>query len=252
MIKGVKNFFEEVKKQIGQDKLFLVIYYGASTTSQEYMFPNWGEIIRYVLKCRLEEDTGDFEKAFWNLQTINFGLNGANSTDLLNRFEKLVLDKKPNLIFLDSTKNDVYYQMDKKISEKNNISLISKALKKRIKIVFTTRIPALRDDLNKKIVEYNDIDKKVANMFKDNENFIFVDLSNIFPKDSIKKSYSLISLGENTDVGYKPGGIDTIHYNKHGNSIVAKILLKEVFNIRFNEEKFLKDIDNLAKKYPDF
>ena len=145
------NFFEDIKKTIEQDKLFLIAYYGASTTSAEYCFPNWGEIIRYVLKDVLEESTGIYQKAYWNLQTMNMGLNGALSSDLLERFDFWVLNKNPNLIFLNVGKNDPYRNIDKEITGKNTKIIIEKALEKNIKVVFTTTMPALRDDLNKKV-----------------------------------------------------------------------------------------------------
>jgi len=244
-------FFEDIKKQVKQDKLFLIAYYGASTTSSEYSFPNWGEIIRYALKDCLEEQIGKYERAYWNLQTMNMGLNGALSEDLLERFDDFVLNKNPDMVFLDASKNDAYHNIDKKITEKNNKELIKKALDRDIKIVFTTRIPSLRKDLNNKIIAYVEIDRKCAEYFSNNRNFIFVDLFKLYPKDLIEKSYSLIG-EKNESIGMKEGEIDPIHYNRFGNAMVAKILLKEVFGIDFNEERFLKDITDLTKKYPDY
>jgi lysophospholipase L1-like esterase len=245
------NFFEDIKKQIEQNKLFLIAYYGASTTSAEYCFPNWGEIIRYVLKDALEESTGIYQKAYWNLQTMNMGLNGALSADLLERFDFWVLDKNPNLIFLNVGKNDPYRNIDKEVTRKNTKTIIEKSLEKNIKVVFTTTMPALRDDLNKKVLEYIKVDQEIAEYFKGNENFIFVDLFNFFPKEAIKKSYTLIG-EENNNVGVKEGETDPIHYNRYGNAIVAKILLKKVFDIDFDEEKFLKDLTDPTVKYPSY
>ncbi len=255
MIRKYNCFFEDIKKSVEKDESFLIAYYGASTTSQEYMFPNWGEIIRYTLKYAFEnEDEGedDYKKYMWNIHTINLGLDGASSTDLLERFDNLVLSKKPNIIFLDASKNDVYYKIDKKVTENNNKKLIKKALDKGIKVVFTARIPSLRENLNKKIIEYNEIDKKIAKEFSENKNFIFIDLFNIFPKTLIKESYTLIHPISNEYIGIKAGEIDPIHYNKLGNVIVSKILLKEVFNIDFDENKFLKDLSDNTKMFPDY
>jgi len=248
-------FFEDVKNKIEQDNQFLIVYYGASTTSQEYIFPNWGEIIRYALKYAFESENereDNYKKYMWNIHTLNLGLDGASSIDLLARFDSLVLSKKPNLIFLDASKNDVYYKIDKKITENNNQKLIKKALDKGIGVVFTTRIPSLREDLNKRIIEYNEIDKKIARVFSNNQNFIFVDLFNLFPKDLIKKSYTLIHPISNKYIEIKAGEIDPVHYNKFGNVIVSKILLKKVFNIDFDENKFLKNLSNNTKMFPDY
>jgi len=252
MSKEGKRFFAEIKEQVEKDQLFLIVYYGASTTSQESIFPNWGEIIRYVLKDKLTDEIGDYKKAYWNLQTLNLGLDGASSIDLLKRFEDLVLEKKPNLIILEASKNDVYYKIDKKTSEINNRKIIQKALDKGIKLVFIKEIPSLREDLNKKISDYLETDKKVADEFKDNKGFIFIDLFNLFPKNLLKRAYTRISMGGNPDVGFGPGEVDPVHYNRFGSAIVAKIILKEAFGIDFNEEKFLKDLDDSTKKYPDF
>ena len=246
------NFFEDVKKQIEQDKLFFIAYYGTSATSQENVFPNWGEIMRYVLKDFFEEKIGVGEKAYWNLHTVNMGLNGASSDDLLERFDEMVLDKKPNLIFLSVGKNDAYLGIDKKNTEENTRKIIQKALDKNIRVVFKTTVPSIREDLNKKVSEYVDADRSVAKEFSNENNFIFVDLFDLCPKDLIEKSYTLISPGGNKEIGYKRGEIDPIHYNKYGNAIVAKILLKEVFGIDFDEDKFLEDLNDSTKKYPDY
>lgn len=245
-------FFDDIKKRVEQDKPFLIAYYGASTTSFEYVFPNWGEVIRYVLKDELERKTGDYQKAYWNLQTINLGLNGASSSDLLERFDSLILKVKPDLLFLSAGKNDFYYDIDKKITRENTRKLIEKTLENNIRAVFMTTVPSLRPDLNEKLAGHVEIDRAVADDFSENNNFIFIDFYNLFPENLIEKSYSLISSGGNEHVGYKPGETDPIHYNKYGNAAVAEILLKEVFNIDFNKDIFLKDLNDPAKKYPEY
>lgn len=246
------NFFEEIRTSVEKDKPFLIAYYGASTTSHEGVFPNWGDIIRYVLKYQLEETLKDWKKPCWNIHTINLGFDGATSNDLLNRFDELVLSKKPDLIFLEEGKNDIYFDINKRITEANNKKTIQKALNKGIKVVFISSIPSLRESLNKKIKNNMEIDYSVASEFKDNKNFIFVDLFKSFPKNLIEKSYTLISEEGNDVVGIDPGSIDPIHYNRYGNSIVAKILLKQAFGIDFDEKKFLKDLDNLSKQFPGY
>lgn len=65
------RFLEDIKTSIEKGKPYLIAYYGASTTSQEYVFPNWGDIIRYVLKFELEQIMNDWKKPLWNIHTIN-------------------------------------------------------------------------------------------------------------------------------------------------------------------------------------
>ncbi len=95
------NFFDYLKERAEKDRMNKIVFYGASTTSAEFIFPNWGEIIRWALKDSMEESLGieNYKKANWNIETINFGLNGASSTDLLERFENLVLSADPQIIF---------------------------------------------------------------------------------------------------------------------------------------------------------
>jgi lysophospholipase L1-like esterase len=247
-----KNFLEEIKKTILENKLFLIAYYGPSTTSQEYMFPNWGEIIRYVLKYQLYDELNKNWNSLWDIHTINLGLDGATSSDLLERFDNLVLKRNPNLLLLDASKNDVFLKVNKNLTEKNFRELISRALENNIKVVFTSRIPALTEELNKKINEYDEIDKKVAKEFEDNKNFIWIDLFKLYPKNLIKKTYTLIHPEDNKPIGIKAGDIDPIHYNKFGNVIVAKILLEKSFGIDFDENKFLADLDEKGKMFPDY
>ncbi len=245
------NFLGDIKKQIERDELFFIAYYGASTTSQENIFPNWGEVMRYVLEDYLYEDE-HLKKAYWNIQTLNAGLNGASSVDLLGRMDKWVLDKNPNMIFLSVGKNDAYVGIEKKITEENTKKIIRKALDKNTRVVFTTTVPSLRKDLNEKTREYVEVDRSVAEKFSKENNFIFVDLFGLFPKNLIEKSYILISEENNEDIGVEEGENDPIHYNRFGNAIVAKILLKEVFGVDFDENKFLKDLSDNTKKYPDY
>ncbi len=244
------KFIAEIENYANQEKLYSVVFYGASTTSAEYAMPNWGEIIRYWLKDYVAEKLGDYKKSFWNIQTSNRGLNGASSQELLERFAKLVLSLNPQLIFLSVGKNDAYYGIDKEITRKNTGKIIKTALDKNIKIVFATTVPTLWEKLNDKIRPYVEIDREVAKNFEADENFIFVDFYKFFSDDDLNKAYTLVSEDGNEDVGIAPGEVDPIHYNRIGNAKVAKILLKEAFGIDFNDEKFLEGLEDISKKYP--
>ena len=245
-------FLKEIKSKVEKNKPYLIAYYGASTTSHEYIFPNWGDIIRYALKFHIESILNDWKKSCWNIHTINLGLDGATSTDLSGRFDELVLSKNPDLIFLEEGKNDMYFNIDKKVTEANKKKTIKKALDRGIKVVFISSIPSLWEKLNKRIVDNMKIENNVAKEFAGNKNFMFVNLFELFPKNQVKKSYTLISENGNDVIGIAPGEIDPIHYNRYGNAIVAKILLKEVFGINFNEKVFLKDLNDQSKQFPDY
>lgn len=246
------NFEEEIIDYSKKDKLYSIVFYGASTTSAEYAMPNWGEIIRYWLKEKIGEAIGDYTKANWSIQTSNRGLNGGSSQDLLERFDNLVLDLKPQVIFLSVGKNDAYFGIDKRITETNTRKIIQKSLTAGSKVVFLTTVPALWEKLNEKVKEYVDVDRTVAEEFSSNENFIFIDLYKFFTKENLAKSYTMILDVENDVIGLPIGEVDPIHYNKFGNALVAKIILKEAYSLDFDVDKFMKDIADPTKKYPGY
>jgi len=245
-------FMNSIIESCKKDEPFLIAFYEASTTSQESVFPNWAEIIRYVLKDIIGEKIKDYYKSFWNIHTINLGLDGASSIDLIKKFDSLVLDKKPSLIFLENGKNDFYYKIPKKLSSENTMGIIKKALNRKIKVIFMSEFPSLREDINKNLREYIELDKKTARFFEENENFTFVNLFELLPRDILEKIYTRISPENNDDVGYKIGEIDPIHYNALGNMVVAKILLKEVFGLDFDEKSFFKEYRDQSIKYPKY
>ena len=246
------SFLNEIKSQVEKDKSYLIAYYGASTTSHEYIFPNWGDIIRYVLKYHLESVLSDWKKPCWSIHTINMGLDGATSSDLLEKLDEWVLSRNPDLIFIEEGKNDLYFNINKEVTEANKKKSIHKILDKGIKVVFISTIPSLWEKLNKRLIDNMEVDYNVAKEFAGNKNFIFVNLFKLFPKSLIKKSYTLISEEGNDVIGIPAGEIDPVHHNKYGNAIVAKILLKEVFGIDFDEKVFLKDLNDQSKQFPDY
>ena len=243
----MKNFQKDLENKIKQDKLFSIVYYGASTTSIDYTFPAWGSIIRYWLRDYIYENIG---KYYWNLQSVNRGLDGAISRNLLERFPQMIESLNPDLVFLNIGKNDYYYQINQEKSRANTREIIKRSLNNGYKVVFTTSVPALTEELNQKIKPYVDLDREIAQEFLGNEEFVFVDFYNFFSSNDLKRSYTLISEDGNKVVGIKPGQVDPIHFNKYGNALIAKILLKEVFRIDFDHEKFIQDLSDNTKKYP--
>lgn len=246
------KFFDEIVNNASKDQLFNVVYYGPSTTSVDFVFPNWGQVVQYVMREELTKIIGDYKKAFWNFQVSNRGLDGASSGDLLERMDDLVLNSKPDLVFLSAGKNDAYYEIDKEITRKNTREMIGKLLDGGARVVFVTSVPSSEERINEKISDYVEVDREVAKEFLDNENFVFIDFCELFPEELIEKSYTLITKDGNDVVGLEPGDTDSIHYNKFGNLVVAKIFLKEVFGIDFDENKFFDDLSDLTKEYPEY
>jgi lysophospholipase L1-like esterase len=246
------NYFSEIKNSVAKNRPYHIAFYGNSTTSMEFVFPNWVEILRYVLKDYAEMKIGDYQKTHWNIITTNFGMNGASSADLLKRFNLITGKNKPELLIFSGSENDYYYGIDKKITGKNAEQIISQALKNNIRVIFMTTAPSLQPEINKRIEDYIRIYQEVARNFSKHESFLFIDIFKDFPKKDIQQSYSLISEMGNEIVGYKPSQIDPIHFNRYGNAVIAKIILKKTFGINFDAAKFLKDVSDNSKKYPEY
>ena len=180
------------------------------------------------------------------------GLDGAKSSDLLENLQKLVLDRNPYLIFLDASINDYYFEVDLNETKKNISGIIKKTLDGGVKIVYWTSAPSAREDRNKAYEAYHKAEQEIAQNFSQNKNFLFIDLFLLFSKEDITKSYTLIEPDGNKVLGLKSGDLDYVHFNRYGNAVIAKILLKEAFNINFDENKFFKSLSDNTKKYPDY
>ena len=246
------NLLEEIKKRVAESIPVQIYYYGPSTTSFEYVFPNWGEILRYVLKTEMEKYFTDYNQINWNLFTHNMGLDGALSKDLLDRFPSLVLRNNPDIIFLHTGKNDLHFGVSTEVTKGNTVKMIDAALKQSVFVVFATSIPSLKEETNLRYQPYLEVEKQVGEMFKENPNFIFVNMFDGFSKEDIKKSYTFIEEIRNDSLDLNPGDVDYIHYNLYGNAKVAEILLKETTKVDFSTDKFLKSIKDETIKYPKY
>lgn len=246
------DLIKEIERNIKEENIYKIVFYGASTTVVAYSFPNWAEIIKYVLREKFEEIIGDWKAPYWFIQSFNGGLDGASSEDLLINLERFVIKESPNLIFLTTSKNDVYYNFKLKETEKNTKQIIEKLLKNGIKIIFTTSIPSSDEKRNGKLKIFIEEDRKIASEYKDNLNFLFIDFFKLINKKYLSKMYTLIQESNEKITNSRKGDIDTIHFNKYGNAVIASVLLKECFDIDFNVDKFMKDIEDNNRKNPRF
>ena len=246
------DLIKEIEKKIKSENIYKIVFYGASTTTVTYSFPNWAEIMRYVLREKLDEIIGDWKVPSWFIQSFNGGLDGANSKELLMNLERFVIKEDPDAVFLSASKNDVYYNFKVGETEKNIKQIIEKLLKNEIKVIFTTSIPSSSESRNNKINNFVENDRNIAFEYKDNSNFLFVDFFKLIKKKYRGKMYTLIQESNEKITDSKLGDVDTIHFNKYGNMVIASILLKKCFGIEFNADKFMKDIKDDTRKNPRF
>ncbi|KKR66674.1 MAG: hypothetical protein UU09_C0048G0001, partial [Microgenomates group bacterium GW2011_GWA2_40_6] len=135
------------------------------------------------------------------------------------------------------------------VSEKEhgeNIKTIAKSLAdKNIDLVYSTDSKPWNDKIAELYGKYVEIDKKLnldgvrfINLFEEFDNF---------PKERIFTFKS----EEIAVVGLKKGDIDFLHPNQLGNAYIAKIILKEVFQIDFDPEKYI-ETNTAGYKYPEY
>lgn len=246
------DLIKEIENKIKAKNIYKIVFYGTSTTTVTYSFPNWAEIMRYVLREKLDEIIGDWKVPSWFIQSFNAGLDGASSTDLLENLERFVIKENPDLVFLSVSKNDFYYNFKEKETKKNIKQIIDRLLKKGIKVIFTTSVPSSDEKRNNNIMVFAENDRKIASKYKDDSNFLFVDFFELIKKKYLGRMYTLIQESNEKITDSKLGDIDTIHFNKYGNAIIASVLLKKCFGIKFNVGKFIKDIEDNTRKNPRF
>lgn len=244
-------FFRALLDYVQRQLFFRIVFYGASTTSQEFVFPNYGEIIRYVLKEEAIKVSGDWKYSYWSLQTSNRGLNGASSYDLKRYCSELVLAEKPHLVFLSMGKNDADLGIGIHETEENTRFVMQRILESGAHLVFATTVPSNNEKRNQKISSFIDLDRTVSSEFARNEKFLFIDFYSLIPREELDFFYTLI--GEKNEVAQmKEGEIDFVHYSQYGNAYVAGVYLREVFGIRFDHKKFLQGLMDKSKKYMDY
>lgn len=236
---------DAIKKSLQKDGKYWIVFTGDSITSSEWVHPNWREIVEYVLKEELEKALDDWKVPSWGIRCFNFAYDGATTKDILEKIDDLLL-VQPNLVISLMGGNDPVlgvtieqcFENIKKISERLNTS--------GTKVVWCTSTPA--GPKSKKNPEYEPYAK--ATMALNGGTLQLVDMFNIYKKFPTEKFFTFIS-EENPIEGIKGGEPDSQHPNQLGNAYIAKVILEEVFGIKFDPEKYIKDTLS-GEKYPKY
>jgi lysophospholipase L1-like esterase len=250
------TLLDDIKARITLNQKFKIVFYGDSTTSTEWVHPNWREVMEYVIKMELE----DFEESengstqwnysWWNLNFVNSGLNGAETKDFIERLERDVFAHFPDMVIFIGGGNDVDKISEAKHAE--NVKFLLKLMTNKIRHVYmASDIYTVNSYHNKRYEEYFKAIKPLF-PFKDAP---LIDLYGTFKELPLHEFYTYQVEKEEekflTDESYAGGTIDTYHPNRLGNAYVAKILLKEIFDIDFDPELYIADV--LAdRKYPRY
>lgn len=223
-----------------ENNKYRIAFVGDSLTSCEWIHPNWREIVEYVLKNELESKFEDWKIPSWGIRCFNFGFDGSTTRDILEKTDE-ILEIKPDLIISLMGGNDPTLGI-KPEESKNNINNIMEKFK-GIEVFWMTSIKEMREDRNTEYENYN----KVTLAIETGTDQKIYDAFSEYGKYDLDKIYTL-KTGEYRDIGRET---DPGHPNQLGNAYIAKMVLREVFGINFDPEKFMETTLS-GEKYPKY
>ncbi len=237
---------EEVKNSLEQTGRYWIAFTGDSITSTEWVHPNWRDVVIYVLQNAMEElFAGEWKIPSWGIRGFNFGYDGATTTDVLIRMDD-ILAVKPDLMIGLMGGNDPVLGVSVEQSIDNIEEIVKRAENQGTKVVWCSSTPAGGE---KKNLEYQPYAEAFLQM-PDRDNLMKVDMFNLYRQYPMERFFTFKS-EENPVEGVKAGEVDLQHPNQLGNAYIAKIILKEVFGIKFDGEKYISD--TLAgEKFPEY
>ncbi|MDO8551577.1 MAG: GDSL-type esterase/lipase family protein [bacterium] len=227
---------EEIWKYLKEKNNFRIVFLGDSITSTEWVHPNWREIVEYVLKDQLEEKMADWKTSSWGIRAINSGFDGATCKDLIEKLDSDVFSYNPALVIAIIGKNDMHLHTSPEIHREEVKELIGKLSEKVPFVVYGSSTPTLKEEVNERYAQYVE---QVKTLFPF-KNVQFVNLFEKCKQFDLSKLFTFVSTGEEV-LELKPGEIDCYHPNQLGNAYIAKVILKEVFDIDFDPERYMKD-----------
>ena len=189
-----------------------IVFLGDSIT--EY---GWNEPNGYVRQVENKlKNTGK------KISIISAGIAGNTSQDMLNRLEKDVIGKKPDIMYFMGGVNDIWLEQGDLNKYKQNIKDITEKTKKHhIKVILinlTLIGEDLDNDLNKKIEKFNDF----LSEFAKSNNIRLIDVHSELVKE--------LKNPENENKKNEDGNIltiDGVHLNDFGNAILADKIVEE-------------------------
>ncbi|MFZ2152801.1 MAG: SGNH/GDSL hydrolase family protein [Microgenomates group bacterium] len=234
---------DKIKKALTESGKYWIAFVGDSITSTEWVHPNWREMVEYVLKEEMNDEFPNFRTPNWGIRCFNFGYDGSTSRDIVNKLDD-ISGAKPNLMILMIGANDPTQGVSQD-EYKNNLENILERMKKdNIEIWLSTCNKAWNDRSNELCLPYVEIQRNLGL-----NNFIDLDKeSDNFPKEKI---YTFVSECDIVEENIKKGDLDFWHPNQLGNAYIAKVILKKIWNIDFDPEKYI-ETTNKGYKYPEY
>lgn len=231
--------FKKIESKLKTSGKYWIAFVGDSITSTEWVHPNWREIVQYVLQNEMTNYLkGNWKLSEWGIKGFNFGYDGATTKDILDNLDSVKM-VNPDLVILMIGGNDAYLN----VSIKEHSINIKNLLKKFNNLYFLTDNYFGNAQVSNKYLPY--VESDIKQNFK---NFInLFEISKEFPHDKIYtfKSEAI------PEMGIDEGNLDYVHPNQLGNAYIAKVILKEIFNVNFDPEKYIRTTLS-GEKYPNY
>ena len=237
---------DKIKNKLEKEGKFWIAFVGDSITSTEWVHPNWREIVEYVLKEELQKVFTDYRIPSWGIRCFNHGYDGATTKDILEKITNNQISMTNlDLVIMMMGGNDSVLGVSGEEHGKN-IKTIAKSLaEKNIDLVYSTDSKPWNEKIAGVYGKYVEIDRNL-NL----ESVKFINLFEEFDKFPKERIFTFIS-EEIAVVGLKKGDVDFLHPNQLGNAYIAKTILREVFGVDFDPEKYIKTTLS-GEKYPQY
>lgn len=225
---------EDIKKALREKGKYWIAFTGDSITSCEWVHPNWREMVEYVLKSEVAKllPADDEALSSWGMRFFNFAYDGANSQDILEKVAD-INKVQPDLVIGLIGANDPFTDVSVEEHKENILKIKNELESAGSKFVFGTCNNPWNETASSKYRPYIEVDESLKL-----ENFVnLFEASNSFPKDRI---YTFISEADIPLEGIKKGELDYWHPNQLGNAYIAKVILKEVFGVEIDPEKYIQ------------
>lgn len=198
----------ELKKQWPDNKRIHIVFHGHSVPSGYFKTPKVNLLAAYP-QLVYREIAHHYPYAVINVITTAIG--GENSLGGMERFEKEVLNHRPDVLFIDYGLNDRGIGIE--ASEKAWRNMIEKSLSLGIKIILLTPTPDWSEsilDPQAPLAEYSEMIRKLATEYK----IGLVDSYALF-KEKVQKGEELKDCMSQAN-----------HLNEKGHVLVAKSIME--------------------------
>lgn len=232
-------------QNLNKNRSYKIVFLGDSLTSAEFVHPNWREIVEYVIKETTASILPDWKLPYWGIKFINSGYDGSTTNDWLKMYKNSVLSYKPDMVIVFGTTNDMELKIGVDVTKKNLGKILKNLVKIVPKVVYLSGLTTNNLEYNSRYEPYLEATKSIIP-----EGVDFINIFEEYANYNLEKFFTFRSDG-NEVLGIKEGQLDFVHPNQLGNAYIAKIILEKIFNIPFDPEMYISDV-NLGKMYPKF